>query len=211
MQDIDKRLRAMGACIADYGKEAAHIAASAPVQPLPADEPILPAYHPSNVNLNEEQKAIARTVVQMLHSPAAHPRIVHIEAAAGSGKTFLCLVLAMYVRCCLHQSARCTAFTAKAASNYPGGHTAHYEFQLNVTSICEPSSTRLTFSSQSGHTGTVISPLSAHLLRCTTLCNMHAIQILATCRRQTHRRCEPPCSCFSYHYRRDLYDASSGT
>jgi PIF1-like helicase len=144
LQDIERRLLALGSCLLEFGAdvvEAAQLPLSAAVG---NDEPICAQYHPSNVTLNPEQQAVFDTVMQHItRVNPSHLQVIHLEAAAGSGKTFLCLCLAMAVREKPGGSARCTAFTAKAARNYPGGHTAHFEFELNVTSISESPTTRL--------------------------------------------------------------------
>jgi hypothetical protein len=118
----------------------------AQLQPAQAEtEPYLPDYAPDRVELNNEQQVIFDAVqshLSPLH-PSTKMLTVHLEAAAGSGKTFLCLCLCMAMAVRRNaNSAICTAFTAKAASNYPDGHTAHYAFQLNVTNISESPSTR---------------------------------------------------------------------
>lgn len=133
----------MASCLKDFGEDV-ESAARLPPKPLHGD-PLLPEYLPANVSLNSEQQFVFDLVMRHLDtSPEDRSlKIVHIEAAAGSGKTFLCLCLAMAVRQRPAGVASCTAFTAKAASNYPGGHTAHYEFQLNVSTISQQPSTRL--------------------------------------------------------------------
>ncbi len=139
---MHERLKALGGHLQDYGPEVVRMANLQPAQP--DNEPYLTNYDPDRVLLNPEQQAIFNNVMSHFSLPRAPTQMctVHLEAAAGSGKTFLCLCMAMAFRRDA-RSARCTAFTAKAASNYPGGHTAHYEFQLNVTSIGESPSTRL--------------------------------------------------------------------
>jgi hypothetical protein len=174
VQDVHKRLKALGGHLHDYGPEVVRMAQLQPAQP--EIEPYLAYYAEDRVKLNDEQQVIFDHVQSHLspNESSTHMRIVHLEAAAGSGKTFLCLCMAMAVRGDA-KSARCTAFTAKAASNYPGGHTAHYEFQLNVTNIGQTPSTRLVTSEAFRNPGAFAS--YAHSL---CISDMHTRQLFAS-------------------------------
>jgi hypothetical protein len=144
MQDIDVRLQAMNTSIQEYGQDAVQAMQFPPSSTHPEDEPFDASFHSKNVVLNAQQQAVFDLVCKYLQQRPAQFRLIHLEAAAGSGKTFLCKCLTMTLRAVPGKSVRCTAFTAKAASNYPGGHTAHYEFQLNVGNVFDrPPTTRL--------------------------------------------------------------------
>jgi hypothetical protein len=95
LRDMHVRLQLDGKHLSKYGEEAVCVAqlSSVPAGPsLMVDD----AFLPSNVTLNPQQKAIYDVVVGFLQrSNPRDPKVVHIEAFAGAGKTFLCKVLAM--------------------------------------------------------------------------------------------------------------------
>ena len=106
-----------------------------------------PAVDVAQTYMKHRMVSFSEAIVRLIEAPVVRrfPPVdtinsvlqVHLEASAGSRRTFLCLCMAMAVRE-QGKSSRCAAFAAKAASNHPDGDTAHYEFQLNVT----PSRTR---------------------------------------------------------------------
>lgn len=136
VQDLQARLNANGGNLAIFGPDAVSLAASAPTLPpvpLPSPPPcrdILPA----DASLNAEQSVIFDDVYTLVQAyPLDTPRLVHLEAQAGAGKTFLCKHLANATRALHPDGVVCTAFTAKAARNYANGQTCHRALTLQVS------------------------------------------------------------------------------
>ena len=96
-------------------------------------------------HLNTEQLAIYRHVTRRLANlhHCCNFDIVHIEARAGTGKTFLCNVIAAQERARRPDGVFCSAYTAKAAQHYPDGQTCHRLFQLSVTQVPEEPTSNL--------------------------------------------------------------------
>ena len=85
--------------------------------------------------LNSEQRKLFDAVMEFLatpHSERDQLRVFRTEADAGTGKTFTGNTLANALRAAGCRVV-CSAYTAKAATNYRGGATCHRVFCLKVT------------------------------------------------------------------------------
>jgi hypothetical protein len=142
MQDLQQRLLQMNRSLIEYGDDLKAALQTADV--ALSDVHIPKRYCPDNVTLDNQQQEIFDLAMQHIENrkDIQSPLTIHVEANAGTGKTFLALVIA--AAC---QQRRDTfllsAYTAKAASHFPGGHTCHFTFHLNVTDITKRPQTRL--------------------------------------------------------------------
>lgn len=88
--------------------------------------------------LTEHQRSAFDAVLVHVTEPAQEPStgFFRVEAEAAAGKTLLANALAAAVRA-RGGHVVCSAYTAKAATNYGDGSTCHRAFNLNVTTPSE--------------------------------------------------------------------------
>lgn len=135
MQAVDLDLRAMGVSLETYSSDAHAIA-----YPDPQDLPTCPEptpddrYADKKDSLNDLQIKIFKDVTEWAEMPRGQRdglRVFRVEADAGAGKTFTANIVTNFLRARGHR-VMCSAYTAKAATNYRGGSTCHRVFNLNV-------------------------------------------------------------------------------
>lgn len=84
------------------------------------------------VQLNEEQRAVAQSIMTTIEAPhGTSSRVIMIQASGGCGKSFVCNYVAARVRS-RGLAAVCVAASAQAAAVLSGGRTAHGQLRIPI-------------------------------------------------------------------------------